>query len=200
MFAISIDAVTGDVSGRAVSESIEHPTGGGSYDEPVNLGATVNAVMTVTDGDGDVATKNVAIGSQIVFEDDGPRAAIAVTGTSVTHDETAGLQNATATPGVPGDANDNDVAGPLTVFDGVTTKSTDMVGFAVSAGPIVSSAGSSTGEDEEGATTVFSLSVANPNSGLLTTDGDAITLTLEPASWLAATRAATRCLRSRLTP
>ena len=178
VFAISIDAVTGVVS-VAQYESIEHPTGGGSYDEPVNLGATVNAVMTVTDGDGDVATNSVAIGSQIVFEDDGPSAAIAVTPATVTHDETAGLQNATATPGVPGDANDNDVAGPLTVFDGVTTKSTDMVGFAVSAGPVVSSAGSSTGEDEEGATTVFSLAIANASSGLLTTDGDAITLTLE---------------------
>ena len=177
VFAISIDAVTGVVS-VAQYESIEHPTGGGSYDEPVNLGATVNAVVTVTDGDGDVATNSVAIGSQIVFEDDGPSAAIAVTPTMVTHDETAGLQNGTATPGVPGDANDNDVAGPLAVFNGVATKSTDMVGFAVSAGPVVSSAGS-TGEDEEGATTVFSLSVANPNSGLLTTDGDAITLTLE---------------------
>ena len=80
VFAISIDAVTGVVS-VAQYESIEHPTGGGSYDEPVNLGATVNAVMTVTDGDGDVATNSVAIGSQIVFEDDGPSAAIAVTGT-----------------------------------------------------------------------------------------------------------------------
>ena len=103
VFAISIDAVTGVVS-VAQYESIEHPTGGGSYDEPVNLGATVNAVMTVTDGDGDVATNSVAIGSQIVFEDDGPSAAIAVTPTTVTHDETAGLQNGTATPGVPGDA------------------------------------------------------------------------------------------------
>ena len=78
VFAISIDAVTGVVS-VAQYKSIEHPTGGGSYDEPVNLGATVNAVMTVTDGDGDVATNSVAIGSQIVFEDDGPSAAIAVT-------------------------------------------------------------------------------------------------------------------------
>ena len=165
----------------------------------MTLGAAVNAVMTVTDGDGDVATNSVAIGSQIVFEDDGPSAAIAVTGTLVTHDETAGLQNATATPGVPGDANDNDVAGPLAVFNGVATKSTDMVGFAVSAGPVVSSAGS-TGEDEEGATTVFSLAVANPNSGLLTTDGDAITLTLEAGIVVGRDLAATRCLRSRLTP
>ena len=31
---------------------------------------------------------------------------ITLTGTTVTHDETAGLQNAMATPGVPGDAND----------------------------------------------------------------------------------------------
>ena len=40
----------------------------------MTLGAAVNAVMTVTDGDGDVATNSVAIGSQIVFEDDGPTA------------------------------------------------------------------------------------------------------------------------------
>ena len=164
VFAISIDAVTGVVS-VAQYESIEHPTGGASHDEPVNLGATVNAVVTVTDGDGDVATNSVAIGSQIVFEDDGPSAAIAVTPATVTHDETAGLQNATATPGVPGDANDNDVAGPLAVFDGVTTKSTDMVGFAVSAGPVVSSAGSSTGEDEEGATTAILAVGCEPQLG-----------------------------------
>ena len=200
VFAISIDAVTGVVS-VAQYESIEHPTGGGSYDEPVNLGATVNAVMTVTDGDGDVATNSVAIGSQIVFEDDGPSAAIAVTPTTVTHDETAGLQNGTATPGVPGDANDNDVAGPLAVFDGVTTKSTDMVGFAVSAGPVVSSAGSSTGEDEEGATTALlagdrECQFGSADDGWRRHHADAGGL----ASWLAATLAATRCLRSRLTP
>ena len=84
VFAISIDAVTGVVS-VAQYESIEHPTGGGSYDEPVNLGATVNAVMTVTDGDGDVATKSIAIGNEIDFQDDGPTAAIVATGASVVH-------------------------------------------------------------------------------------------------------------------
>ena len=35
---------------------------------------------------------------------------VTLTGTSVTLDETAGLQNSTATPNVPGDANDDDVA------------------------------------------------------------------------------------------
>ena len=35
---------------------------------------------------------------------------ITSTGTTVTHDETALLQNSSVTPGVPGDANDDDVA------------------------------------------------------------------------------------------
>ena len=49
---------------------------GASYDEAVNLGSLVNAVVTVTDGDGDVATQNIAIGTAIQFQDDGPTAAI----------------------------------------------------------------------------------------------------------------------------
>ena len=54
--------------------SLEHPTPGASYDEAVNLGSLVNAVVTVTDGDGDVATQNIAIGNAIQFQDDGPTA------------------------------------------------------------------------------------------------------------------------------
>src|SRR6185295_13904413 len=73
----------------------------------------------------------------------------------------------------------DDVTGPLAVFAGVTTKSGDMTGFATSSGPLVSSSGSASGEDEEGASTVFSLSLTTSASGLQTTDGDAITLTVE---------------------
>ncbi|MDW9164225.1 DUF5801 repeats-in-toxin domain-containing protein, partial [Legionella pneumophila] len=102
------------------------------------------------------------------FEDDGPVAQIAATGAKVIHDETTGL-----------DAGSNDVAGPLSVFAGVVNKSTDMAGFAQSSGAVVSSAGSVTGQDNEGATIKFSLAIANAASGLQTTDGDAITLTLE---------------------
>ena len=48
---------------------------------------------------------------------------ITSTGTTVTHDETAGLQNSVVTPNVPGDANDDDVAVstlPLTVSTRLT--------------------------------------------------------------------------------
>ncbi|MFO3554215.1 DUF5801 repeats-in-toxin domain-containing protein, partial [Legionella pneumophila serogroup 1] len=167
VLAISIDADTGVLS-VAQYESIKHPTGGSSYDEAVHLGGKINAVVTVTDGDGDVATQAIGIGDKVVFEDDGPVAQIAATGAKVIHDETTGL-----------DAGSNDVAGPLSVFAGVVNKSTDMAGFAQSSGAVVSSAGSVTGQDNEGATIKFSLAIANAASGLQTTDGDAITLTLE---------------------
>ncbi|MDW9031289.1 hypothetical protein SFC03_15215, partial [Legionella pneumophila] len=78
---------------------------------------------------------------KVVFEDDGPVAQIAATGAKVIHDETTGL-----------DAGSNDVASPLSVFAGVVNKSTDMAGFAQSSGAVVSSAGSVTGQDNEGAT------------------------------------------------
>ena len=74
-----------------------------------------------------------------------------------------------------------------------------MVGFAVNA-DLVNTAGRSTGEDEEGATTVVTLAVANPNSGLQTTDGEAITLRGERHRGMARDAGGTRCLRSRSTP
>ena len=77
-FAISVNNA-GEVT-VAQYLSLEHPTPGASYDEAVNLGNLVNAVVTVTDGDGDVATQNIAIGNAIQFQDDGPTAAIVVTG------------------------------------------------------------------------------------------------------------------------
>ena len=60
----------------------------------------------------------------------------------------------------------------------MTTKSTDMVGFAVSAGRW-SVRRAAAPARTRARRRPFSLSVANANSGLLTTDGDAITLTLE---------------------
>src|SRR5439155_22266512 len=63
--------------------------------------------------------------------DDGPVAAIAATQTTVSVDETAGIQGP------------NEVAGPLAVFAGVANKGTDLpvAQFAVSASAVVSSAG-----------------------------------------------------------
>ena len=71
-FAISVNNL-GEVT-VAQYLSLEHPTSPTNYDEAVNLGSLVNAVVTVTDGDGDVATQTIAIGNAIQFQDDGPTA------------------------------------------------------------------------------------------------------------------------------
>ena len=62
---------------------------------------------------------------------------------------------------VTGEAADPTAPAVAALFAGVTAKSGDMEGYAVSATAIVSSTGSTTGEDEEGATTVFTLSIAD---------------------------------------
>ena len=105
-FAISINNA-GEVT-VAQYLSLEHPTPGASYDEAVNLGNLVNAVVTVTDGDGDVATQNIAIGNAIQFQDDGPTAAIVATGASVVLDESLGVDALD-----PNAATDDNVAGNL---------------------------------------------------------------------------------------
>ena len=76
--------------GRAVSVA-GAPDSGAIYDEAVNLGSLINAVVTVTDGDGDVATQIDRIGNAIQFQDDGPTAAIVATGASVVMDESMGV-------------------------------------------------------------------------------------------------------------
>ena len=168
-FAVAIDPTTGVLS-VVQYVSLHHNTvesGVGNVDasEPLNLGATINAVVTVTDGDGDISTASTAIGSAVLFRDDGPVAAIAATAATVSVDETAGIQPP------------NEVAGPL-VFAGVANPGTDLPAaqYAQSAAAVVNTTGTVIGADQEGATTVFSLSIANINSGLTTTDGHAIQL------------------------
>ncbi|MDF2073499.1 retention module-containing protein [Pseudomonas mendocina] len=164
--------------------SLHHP-GTGSADDAVSLAGKVRAVVTVTDGDGDVDTAQVGIGGAIRFEDGGPTAVIQrVEGVRVTHDESAGLQNATETPTPQGDALDDDTGNPdvIALFAGVSNVGTDLEGYAASAGPVVSIAGTSTGEDNEGATTVLSLEITGgdgTDSGLTTTDGQVIRLYME---------------------
>ncbi|MEM8651286.1 MAG: Ig-like domain-containing protein, partial [Pseudomonadota bacterium] len=58
-------------------ESLTHPTGGtASFDEAVSLAAgALEAVITVTDGDGDIDSASVDLGGNVIkFEDDGPTA------------------------------------------------------------------------------------------------------------------------------
>ena len=150
--------------------SLQHPDTN-SYDEAVSLAGKVNAVLTVTDGDGDVDTDSVQIGQAIRFEDDGPSADIGLTeqGGSVTHDETFWVQ-----------PSDDDVFLPLPEFAGVTNAGTDILfsRYAKSSAALVTTAGSSYGADDEGGTTLLSLSIDGEgvDSGLKTTAGDTIRL------------------------
>ena len=152
-FAISVNNV-GEVT-VAQYLSLEHPTPGASYDEAVNLGSLVNAVVTVTDGDGDVATQNIAIGNAIQFQDDGPTAALALQGgVTVVVDESLGQNGAPETEGGASGL------GRVTVLGTTLFTSTAI-----------------TGQDNEGATTVFSLSIVGAGAtGLFSTDNQAITL------------------------
>ena len=71
------------------------------------LNSALQATVAVTDGDGDLATSSVNIGSHVQFQDDGPLAAIATTGQTVSLDESAGNQ-----------LDSNDVTGPIAAFAG----------------------------------------------------------------------------------
>jgi len=169
-FAVAINSSTGVIS-IAQWASIKHPNTANPDDSVSVDNTALQAVVTVTDGDGDVATNSVNIGAQIQIQDDGPTADIVDGGGTTTIDETAGNQN-----------NDSDAAAVLALFDTeVVNKGTDLspTEFAISTTPLVSVSGSTTGNDEEGATTAISLAIVGGNgtdSGLDTTNGTSIFL------------------------
>ena len=155
-FTLTIDATTGDVTLTQL-ELLRHPTGGlASPDEFVSLAAgALNAVLTVTDGDLDVATATVDLGNVVRFEDDAPTAALALQGgVTVVVDESLGQNGAPETEGGASGL------GRVTVLGTTLFTSTAI-----------------TGQDNEGATTVFSLSIVGAGAtGLFSTDNQAITL------------------------
>ena len=183
-FALSIDP-TGVVS-VVQYLSVEH-TNTSTPDDPVSLAASaVQVQVSFTDGDNDPVTTSLNIGSQIRFEDDGPTAPTLTLNAAgaVTHDETAGLQNSGVAVGQE-DNNDNDVAGPLSVFANITAANgttpgddpdvagTGPLGFATGATPVVTLSGGSFGADGPGATpTAYALHVTDGTfSGVRTTAG-----------------------------
>src|SRR4029077_18377546 len=134
-FAVAVNSTTGVLS-VVQYVSLHHNTvesGVGNVDasEPLNLGTTINAVATVTDGDGDISTASTPIGSAVLFRDDGPVAAIAATVATVSVDETTGNQPP------------NEVAGPVEVFGGVANPGTDLAAaqYAQSAAAVVNTTG-----------------------------------------------------------
>ena len=101
-FTVTIDAATGNVTLTQL-ESLRHPTGGlASPDEPVSLAAgSLQAVLSITDGDGDIARATADLGGVLTFEDDAPTAALAVNaGATVIVDETLGQNPGEAAVGL----------------------------------------------------------------------------------------------------
>ncbi|WP_208328454.1 DUF5801 repeats-in-toxin domain-containing protein, partial [Flavobacterium poyangense] len=140
-FTVSIDPSSGNVT-LTQYESLNHPTSGASYDEALFLASGIlKAVYTVTDGDNDVASASVDLGGRagvIAFEDDGPTAVLALAGkASIVVDESLGQNGAPETE-------------PVGTLGQVTVLGTSLF----------DTTGSLAGQDEEGATTAFSLEVA----------------------------------------
>ncbi len=91
-------------------EELKHPTGGGSYDEFVDLasgaGSFVQGVLTITDSEGDsVISTPVDIGGAVRFEDDGP--GVSANNAVQLDDEAATTTYATAIAGGTGDVSPN---------------------------------------------------------------------------------------------
>src|SRR4029079_8709766 len=168
-FAIAVDSTTGQVS-LAQYVSLHHGSvDTGDISEANDLTGLINAVVTVTDGDGDHVSATTDIGDQIQFLDDGPTASVTASG-SVTIDEGAVQQ-----------ADDTLNAAVSALFAGVTNPGSDptqLPQYATQTG-LVSTTGSSAGADNEGATTAISLAIVGGNwtdSLLDTTDGKSIFL------------------------
>ncbi|QUS39179.1 VWA domain-containing protein [Tardiphaga alba] len=155
---------------------IDHPTLNGQNGDDTENNLPFTVKYSVTDGDGDTITGSI----KIDVDDDSPEPKfILQSGASVTIDETAGLQNATATPNVVGDKDDNDVAIPFPVAvtnpgnPGSTSTLNGAPAVAQSAGPVVVVT-PNYGADGPGST-VFAIDVPGNNavdSGLRTTVGD----------------------------
>ncbi|RAZ81990.1 hypothetical protein DPM33_35385, partial [Mesorhizobium hawassense] len=125
-------------------------------------------------------TEHSAVGSKLLFEDDGPSAAIGLATGSVTHDESSGAQTAN---GATDSATAIAALAP-NAAGGVSNASTDYQTddptgsiYATSAAAVVQSNNSSFGADGAGSK-AYSLSVAagGVDSGLTTTDGTKIFL------------------------
>jgi T1SS-143 domain-containing protein len=159
--------------------AIDHPTLNGQNGDDTENNVEFTVSYRVTDGDGDFADGSLKIN----VDDDTPEPNFVLqSGKLVVIDETAGLQNATATPGVPDDANDNDTSNPFPVAvtnPGVPAADSTLFGapqVAQSNGAVVAVT-PHYGADGPGST-VFTIDVpgSSTSSGLTTVSGQPITL------------------------
>ncbi|UWQ00477.1 hypothetical protein K3X44_07905 [Aliiroseovarius crassostreae] len=180
-FAISMDA--GAVLSVVQYLAIDHPNDADPDDSVALDDAALLAVLDIEDGDGDGDTATLAIGDMVHFEDDGPSANVTITGVTVTHDESLGIQNGgIPTPSEDNDDDDQAGAAPTVFTDLATQESATLRGWAMSAAAVVNSTGSEFGTDGAGASdpAVWSLAVGATNdTGLTDLAGNAILLSAE---------------------
>ncbi len=173
------DSTDGDYTVTQL-HAIDHPTQNGQNGDDTENNAEFTVSYRVTDGDGDFTDGSLKIN----VDDDTPEPNFVLqSGKLVVIDETAGLQNATATPGVTGDSNDNDTSNPFPVAvtnPGVPAADSTLFGapqVAQSNGAVVAVT-PHYGADGPG-NIAFTIDVpggSSASSGLTTVSGQPITL------------------------
>lgn len=173
------DSTDGDYTVTQL-HAIDHPTQNGQNGDDTENNVEFTVSYRVTDGDGDFTDGSLKIN----VDDDTPEPNFVLqSGKLVVIDETAGLQNATATPGVIGDSNDNDTSNPFPVAvtnPGVPAADSTLFGapqVAQSNGAVVAVT-PHYGADGPG-NIAFTIDVpggSSASSGLTTVSGQPITL------------------------
>jgi Domain of unknown function (DUF5801)/RTX calcium-binding nonapeptide repeat (4 copies) len=146
-------------------------------DDPLTIQQTlsgkINAVLTITDSDGDSVSDSIGVGDRVIFQDDGPSFKKLESNQDVTHDETPGLQNNDVlAANVPQAALDAFTAISNQGDDPDVPPDSGPIGYAVSNGSIVT-VQVNYGADGKGADLAYALVLDgnNRHSGLTTTDG-----------------------------
>ncbi|MDX9995043.1 MAG: retention module-containing protein [Rhodocyclaceae bacterium] len=175
VFELELNTANGEYEFR-LSDELRHT---GESDETIAL--NFGAIIEARDGDNDPVTLGQAF--SINVQDDVPSPQINLTGTNVQHDETPGNQ-----PQPDDDTSSNSVAlrfSGIFGIGGVSNPGNDpdvagsgAIGYARSGTAVVSIAGSEAGADHL-ASDSLSLRVVDSASGLQTTEGYDITLSVD---------------------
>jgi T1SS-143 domain-containing protein len=166
VMSLELNGTTGAFTFRQYDQ-LDHQAGNGQNTTLANGLASINfgAVINATDGDGDVV--NLSGKLLITVRDDVPEVSISTVG-SVTIDETSGNQN-----------DDTTSSSVRNLFNGVAVKGLDAdMGGAIYARHDVVDTSVNGGADDV-VTSSLMLRIDNEVSGLFTTEGQAITLSLE---------------------
>ncbi|WP_426232614.1 DUF5801 repeats-in-toxin domain-containing protein [Pararhizobium sp. DWP3-4] len=166
VMSLELNETTGAFTFRQYDQ-LDHAAGNGQNTALANGLASINfgAVINATDGDGDVV--NLSGKLLITVRDDVPEVSISTVG-SVTIDETSGNQN-----------DDTTSNSARNLFNGVTNKGWDSdLGGAIYARHDVVDTSVNGGTDDT-VTTSLTLRIDSSTSGLFTTDGQAITLSMQ---------------------